>query len=68
VLPHARGRGLSRAAIIEALRPAATHGCRAAPLQVDSENVTGALGLYERLGFATEPTLTTWSRSLDRLH
>jgi mycothiol synthase len=67
VLPHARGRGLSKAAIVEALRQAATDGCRVATLQVDSENVTGALGLYEGLGFTTERTLITWSRMLDPL-
>ena len=50
-LPAARGRGLAKATIAAALRAAAEGGCRRAGLQVDSENVTGALGLYEGLGF-----------------
>ena len=49
VLPAARGRGLAKATIAAALKAAAEGGCRRATLQVDSENVTGALGLYEGL-------------------
>ncbi|MGY5885248.1 GNAT family N-acetyltransferase [Modestobacter lacusdianchii] len=64
VLPSARGRGLSKAAIVQALRVAAEHDCATAGLQVDSENVTGALGLYESLGFTTSRTEVSWSRHL----
>jgi mycothiol synthase len=67
VLPRARGRGLSTAAIVEALRVAAANDCRRAALEVDSENVTGALGLYERLGFGTARTHVAWSRTLPPL-
>ena len=64
VLPPARGRGLARATIAAALRAAAGNGCQRAGLQVDSANVTGALRLYEGLGFAVRRTLVSWSRDL----
>ena len=64
VVPAARGRGLSKAVIIEALHAAAVADCRTAGLQVDSENVTGALGLYESLGFRTTRTQVSWSLHL----
>jgi mycothiol synthase len=67
VVPAARGRGLSKAVVIEALHAGAAADCRTAGLQVDSENVTGALGLYESLGFATTRTEVSWSRHLDPL-
>ncbi|WP_245160081.1 GNAT family N-acetyltransferase [Blastococcus sp. CT_GayMR20] len=64
VLPHARGRGLATAAIVEALRVAAGAGCVGARLGVDTENVTGALRLYENLGFSTVLTQVAWSQDL----
>ena len=67
VVPGARGRGLSKAVIIEALHAAAAADCQTAGLEVDSENVTGALGLYESLGFGTYRTQVSWSRHLDPL-
>lgn len=67
VLPPARGRGVSKAVIIEALRVAADAGCDTASLEVDADNVDSALGLYESLGFATKHTQVSWSRRLDPL-
>jgi mycothiol synthase len=64
VLPHARGRGLASAVIAAALHAAAEHDCQGASLQVDSDNVTGALRLYEKLGFRTSRTRVTWSLDL----
>ncbi|MET0763322.1 MAG: GNAT family N-acetyltransferase [Blastococcus sp.] len=64
VLPHARGRGLATAVIVEALRAAAQAGCVSAGLGVDSENVTGAMRLYEKLGFSTVRSQVAWSRTL----
>jgi len=64
VLPHARGRGLATAVVTTALRAAAAGDCQLGALQVDSLNSTGALGLYERLGFRTTRTRTTWHREL----
>jgi mycothiol synthase len=60
-LPTARGRGLATAAILRALQLAAGSDCRTAGLQVDSGNVTGALRLYESLGFDTRRTQVSWS-------
>ncbi len=67
VVPAARGRGLSKAVIIEALHAAAAADCQTAGLEVDSENVSGALGLYESLGFSTHRTQVSWSQHLDPL-
>ena len=61
VLPDARGRGLATAVIAAALRAAADNDCAGASLQVDSDNVTGALRLYEKLGFTTSRTQVSWS-------
>jgi mycothiol synthase len=63
-LPAARGRGLATAVIAAALRTAAASDCQEAGLQVDSGNVTGALRLYEALGFATRRTHVSWTREL----
>jgi mycothiol synthase len=67
VVPAARGRSLSKAVIIAALHAAAANDCQTAGLEVDSENVTGALGLYESLGFTTHRTQVSWSHRLDPL-
>ncbi|WP_346622118.1 GNAT family N-acetyltransferase [Blastococcus montanus] len=67
VVPRARGLGLSKAVIIEALHVAAAKDCGTAGLEVDSENSTGALGLYESLGFRTAHTQVSWSRRLSPL-
>jgi ribosomal protein S18 acetylase RimI-like enzyme len=64
VLPGARGRGLAKAVIAAALTAAAERGCARAGLQVDSENVSGALRLYEVMGFTRRRTQVSWSRSL----
>ncbi|MGY2065393.1 GNAT family N-acetyltransferase [Blastococcus sp. SYSU DS0619] len=64
VLPAARGRGIASSAIAAALRTAAGADCRTAVLDVDSDNVTGALRLYEGLGFETVRTQVSWARAL----
>ena len=64
VLPRVRGRGVASALIAAALRTGADNGCERAGLEVDADNVTGALRLYEKLGFATTRLRTSWSRSL----
>jgi mycothiol synthase len=61
VLPHARGRGLASTVIAAALRVGAEHDCKRAGLEVDTDNVTGALRLYESLGFVTTRTYVAWS-------
>ncbi|MGY1742899.1 MULTISPECIES: GNAT family N-acetyltransferase [unclassified Blastococcus] len=64
VLPAARGRGVATATIAAALRAAAEAGCARASLDVDTENTTGAFGLYERVGFRTDRTWTSWALPL----
>jgi mycothiol synthase len=64
VVPSARGRGIAAAAIAAALRTGAERECERAGLEVDTDNVTGALRLYEKLGFRTTRTRVSWSRSL----
>jgi mycothiol synthase len=54
VLPAARGRGVASAVIAASLHAAADAGLGRAGLTVDSSNTTGALRLYEGLGFTVE--------------
>ncbi|WBQ04927.1 GNAT family N-acetyltransferase [Kribbella sp. CA-293567] len=46
-----RGRGLAGVALSALMREAERTGFKRASLGVDADNPTGALGLYERLGF-----------------
>jgi mycothiol synthase len=64
VLPRARGKGLGSAMIGEALHAGARDDCARAGLEVDSGNVTGAMGLYESLGFTATRAHVSWSRPL----
>ena len=64
VLPEARGRGIASAAIADVLRAAAGNDCQTAALGVDTENVTGALRLYEGLGFRPARTRVSWTLAL----
>lgn len=67
VLPSARGRGLASAVIAEVLGRAAGAGCSRAGLDVDTGNVTGALRLYESLGFRTVRSQVSWASALPPL-
>lgn len=46
-----RGRGLASALLADTMRAVREAGLERAVLDVDTENPTGALGVYERLGF-----------------
>lgn len=48
---HWRGRGVASALIVRSLALLRERGMSVARLGVDAENPTGALGVYERLGF-----------------
>jgi mycothiol synthase len=61
VLPAARGRGVASACIAASLHAAAADGMGRAGLTVDTNNTTGALGLYEHLGFAVDGRETVWA-------
>lgn len=64
VLPEARGRGIAGGLIAEVLRAAAENACQGASLLIDTENVTGALRLYERLGFRPVRSRVSWALDL----
>ena len=63
-LRPARGRGVATALIATMLRAAHEHGFATASLQVDTENLTGALGVYEKSGFAVVDTWVTYARDI----
>jgi mycothiol synthase len=55
-----RGRGLARTALAKVLSEAVQAGYQRAGLGVDADNPTGALGLYESLGFAVHSKWTSY--------
>lgn len=57
-----RGRGIARALLRASLRAFADAGRDFAALDVDSENPTGALALYEQAGYRHRRTRIAWSR------
>ena len=59
-----RRRGLGRAITAESLRRVAAAGMTDAMLGVDAENPSGALGLYQGLGFEVHQRWTTFRRPL----
>ncbi|MEN2745990.1 GNAT family N-acetyltransferase [Sinomonas halotolerans] len=61
---RARGRGLATALLTDVLGAARSAGFRIADLGVDSENPTGAVGLYERVGFSAVRTTVVYERGL----
>ncbi|MBM7783535.1 GNAT family N-acetyltransferase [Tenggerimyces flavus] len=56
-----RGRGLANALVSRVLTAAAVDGYAVATLGVDAENATGALGLYERIGFVARRKTANYS-------
>ncbi|GAA3697807.1 GNAT family N-acetyltransferase [Arthrobacter ginkgonis] len=61
---RARGRGLAATLLTDVVRAAREAGYRRVELGVDSESPTGAVGLYERVGFAKVRTNVVYSRLL----
>jgi len=57
-----RRRGLASLLLATALATYRDAGYQQAGLDVDSENPTGALGLYERLGFTVAHRWVTWCK------
>lgn len=60
----ARGRGLAATLLTDVIRAAREAGYQRVELGVDSESPTGAVGLYERVGFAKVRTNVVYSRLL----
>lgn len=61
-----RRRGLGRAITAESLRRLRAAGMGDAMLGVDAENPTGALGLYEGLGFEVDQRASAYVRTVER--
>ena len=59
-----RGRGLAGLLLTHALRAYRGAGYDEASLDVDSDNPTGALGVYRRAGFEVETRLTNYAATL----
>jgi mycothiol synthase len=59
-----RRQGLGKALLVESLRVAREHGMTSAGLGVDAENPTGALGLYEQVGFAVARRSTVFRKPM----
>lgn len=59
-----RGRGLAPALLIDAMARFKAAGMDHASLSVDTENPSGALGLYEGLGYAPGRQETAWDKVL----
>ncbi len=59
-----RRRGLASALMTEAILGLRAAGMREAALGVDAQNVTGAVGVYERLGFRPVRTTVKYRREL----
>ena len=57
-----RRRGLATALIAESLRVLRDRGMTTAALGVDAANASGALGLYEGLGFAVDTKAFAWRK------
>ncbi|MBA3524583.1 MAG: GNAT family N-acetyltransferase [Geodermatophilaceae bacterium] len=63
-LPGARGKGAGTALLTHALTAYRALGYHTSSLGVDTENVTRALGLYERVGFGQTRSSTAWTRTV----
>jgi mycothiol synthase len=59
-----RRRGVARALIAASMRAFADRGLTSAALGVDADNPTGALGLYEGLGFRVHRPATTYRKAM----
>jgi mycothiol synthase len=66
VLPPWRGRGIGEALLRHSLCIFQDRGLSKAALNVDVDNATGALRLYEKVGMTRRPAFTIWSKDLDR--
>jgi mycothiol synthase len=64
VLKQFRGRGIAKRLMIEAMEHLRREGMQEAELGVDETNVTNAMKLYERLGFAIARRRLIWNRGL----
>jgi mycothiol synthase len=66
VRPRWRGRGLGEALLAHSLALLRARGLGRAALNVDVDNTTGALRLYEAAGMNPVPAFTLWSKRIGR--
>ncbi len=59
-----RGRGLAKALLHHGFRAYAARGAEQVGLKVESANPTGAVQLYERVGFVTDRRYGIWQKRL----
>ena len=60
-----RGEGVATALILEACAGLRERGIAEGALGVDADNPSGALGLYESLGFVQHARATSWRKALE---
>ena len=59
-----RRRGLASALLCDSMRAFRAQGLTHAGLTVDADNLTGALGIYERLGFFVFKRIAVFAKKL----
>lgn len=59
-----RGRGVAEALLRHVFRTLLDRGKRGCDLHVDSDSLTGATRLYERVGMTAHPRFATWEKEL----
>lgn len=59
-----RGRGIAQALLADAMRRFAAAGMDKASLDVDSDNPTGAMALYRKMGYVPVNTSLAWDKVL----
>jgi ribosomal protein S18 acetylase RimI-like enzyme len=59
-----RGRGIAEALLRHVFRVLHDRGKRGCDLHVDSDSLTGATRLYERVGMTAHPRFATWEKEL----
>jgi mycothiol synthase len=59
-----RGRGVGRALLLHGFRAYAERGAERVGLKVDANNPTGAVQLYERVGFTVDRRYGLWEKHL----
>jgi ribosomal protein S18 acetylase RimI-like enzyme len=64
VVPAERGRGIAFALLTRAITAFAAAGLPTASLNVDADNLTGAIRLYRKAGMQPSPSATEWSKTL----
>jgi mycothiol synthase len=59
-----RRRGLGKALLLHAFGALHARGLRGADLHVDADSLTGATGLYAKVGMTAHPRFATWEKEL----